>query len=66
MVDIFQDEWLMCQQSWVYLEVIFSAPDIQRQLPSEAKMFLVVDKSWKELMRRTAKVKCEFTLRTFQ
>ncbi|KAK9722971.1 AAA+ lid domain [Popillia japonica] len=50
------DEWLMCQQSWVYLEVIFSAPDIQRQLPAEAKMFLVVDKAWKELMRKTAKM----------
>lgn len=50
----------MCQQSWVYLEVIFSAPDIQRQLPTEAKMFLVVDKAWKELMRKTAKVKSYF------
>ncbi|XP_017780151.1 PREDICTED: dynein heavy chain 6, axonemal [Nicrophorus vespilloides] len=50
------DEWLMCQQSWIYLEVIFSAPDIQRQLPSEAKMFLIVDKTWKEIMRRTSKV----------
>lgn len=52
----FQDEWQTCQQNWVYLEVIFSAPDIQRQLPSEAKMFIVVDKKWKEIMRRTAKV----------
>ncbi|XP_022919976.1 dynein axonemal heavy chain 6 [Onthophagus taurus] len=50
------EEWSNCQQSWVYLEVIFSAPDIQRQLPTEAKMFLVVDKSWKELMRKTAKM----------
>ncbi|XP_050294811.1 dynein axonemal heavy chain 6 [Anthonomus grandis grandis] len=50
------DEWMMCQQSWVYLEVIFSAPDIQRQLPNEAKLFTVVDKSWKEIMRRTAKM----------
>ncbi|KAJ8983473.1 hypothetical protein NQ317_014931 [Molorchus minor] len=49
------DEWMMCQQSWVYLEVIFSAPDIQRQLPNEAKLFTVVDKSWKETMRRTQK-----------
>lgn len=46
----------MCQQNWVYLEVIFSAPDIQRQLPAESKLFLIVDKAWKELMRRTAKV----------
>lgn len=50
------DEWIACQQSWIYLEVIFSAPDIQRQLPNESKLFLVVDKSWKEIMRTTAKV----------
>ncbi|ERL87542.1 hypothetical protein D910_04933 [Dendroctonus ponderosae] len=50
------DEWMMCQQSWVYLEVIFSAPDIQRQLPNEAKLFVIVDKSWKDIMRRTAKM----------
>lgn len=50
------DEWIACQQSWIYLEVIFSAPDIQRQLPNESKLFLVVDKSWKEIMRSTAKV----------
>ena len=49
------DEWCQCQQSWLYLESIFSAPDIQRQLPSEAKIFLTVDKSWKDIMRRTAK-----------
>ncbi|KAK9882562.1 hypothetical protein WA026_022190 [Henosepilachna vigintioctopunctata] len=50
------DEWMTCQQNWVYLEIIFSAPDIQRQLPAESKLFLIVDKAWKELMRRTAKV----------
>ena len=37
-----QDEWLTCQRNWLYLESIFSAPDIQRQLPSEAKMFMQV------------------------
>nr|XP_014352841.1 PREDICTED: dynein heavy chain 6, axonemal-like [Latimeria chalumnae] len=46
------DEWLTCQKNWLYLESIFSAPDIQRQLPAEAKMFLQVDKSWKEIMRK--------------
>ncbi|XP_053317654.1 dynein axonemal heavy chain 6 [Spea bombifrons] len=46
------DEWLTCQRNWLYLESIFSAPDIQRQLPAEAKMFLQVDKSWKEVMRK--------------
>lgn len=49
------EEWLACQQSWIYLEAIFSAPDIQRQLPHEAKMFTVVDKNWKEIMRHVAK-----------
>ncbi|XP_034255936.1 dynein heavy chain 6, axonemal isoform X2 [Thrips palmi] len=49
------DEWIQCQQKWLYLESIFSAPDIQRQLPAEAKMFMTVDKSWKDIMRRTAK-----------
>ncbi|XP_060043693.1 dynein axonemal heavy chain 6 [Erinaceus europaeus] len=46
------EEWLNCQRDWLYLESIFSAPDIQRQLPAEAKMFLQVDKSWKEIMRK--------------
>uniref|UniRef100_A0A8C3IXY3 Dynein axonemal heavy chain 6 n=1 Tax=Chrysemys picta bellii TaxID=8478 RepID=A0A8C3IXY3_CHRPI len=46
------EEWLTCQRNWLYLESIFSAPDIQRQLPGEAKMFLQVDKSWKEVMRK--------------
>ena len=47
------EEWLNCQRSWLYLESIFGAPDIQRQLPVEAKMFLEVDKSFKEAMRKT-------------
>ncbi|KAF5915052.1 hypothetical protein HPG69_003553, partial [Diceros bicornis minor] len=46
------EEWLNCQRNWLYLESIFNAPDIQRQLPAEAKMFLQVDKSWKEIMRK--------------
>ncbi|XP_075946793.1 dynein axonemal heavy chain 6 [Anarhichas minor] len=48
------DEWLTCQRNWLYLESIFLAPDIERQLPAQSKMFFKVDKSWKEIM---AKVK---------
>ena len=48
------DEWLVCQRNWLYLESIFGAPDIQRQLPNEAKMFIEVDKSFKDAMRKTA------------
>lgn len=50
------DEWMSCQQSWIYLEAIFSAPDIQRQLPNEARMFSIVDKSWKQTMREAFKM----------
>jgi hypothetical protein len=38
------DEWVQCQRSWMYLETIFSAEDIQRQLPAEAAKFHTVDK----------------------
>ena len=31
------DEWLACQRSWMYLESIFAAPDLQRQLPTELR-----------------------------
>ncbi|KAJ3093097.1 Dynein heavy chain 6, axonemal [Quaeritorhiza haematococci] len=46
------DAWLTCQRNWLYLESIFSAPDIQRQLPDEARMFAQVDRSWKDIMRK--------------
>ena len=37
----------------MYLETIFSAEDIQRQLPAEAAKFHTVDKKWREAMMRT-------------
>eukprot|EP00105_Crassostrea_gigas_P038198 XP_019922346.1 PREDICTED: dynein heavy chain 6, axonemal [Crassostrea gigas] len=46
------DEWLTVQRMYLYLEPIFSAPDIQRTLPGDAKLFTAVDKSWKDIMRR--------------
>lgn len=49
------DEWLECQKNWMYLESIFSAPDIQRQLPNESKAFILVDKQFK--VRRYESVK---------
>lgn len=49
------DEWLTCQRNWMYLEPIFTAEDIQRQLPAEAKQFTDVDKFWKETMRKVEK-----------
>jgi dynein heavy chain len=46
------DEWLQVQRAWMYLENIFSAEDIQRQLPNEAQKFKQVDKFWKDLFRK--------------
>ncbi|KAJ8609534.1 hypothetical protein CTAYLR_006022 [Chrysophaeum taylorii] len=48
------DEWLACQRAWMYLESIFSSPDIIRQLPAAAKQFQAVDKSWRSIMKATA------------
>ena len=51
-----QEAWLQCQNSWLYFESIFSAPDIQRQLPAEAKLFATMDKSFRDIMKKVAKV----------
>jgi len=47
------DEWVTCQRNWMYLETIFCAEDIQKQLPVESQKFIVVDKMWKTIMKST-------------
>lgn len=37
------------------MESIFAAPDIQRQLPNETKMFNQVNRSWKNIMKNASK-----------
>lgn len=56
-VSFLKDEWLFCQRSWLYLEPILSAPGIQKQLPNESKIFIIVDRSFSEVMQKTAKVR---------
>jgi dynein heavy chain len=49
------DECTQFQRTWMYLENIFSADDIQKQLPLDSKQFFAVDKFWKEYMGRVKK-----------
>jgi len=58
------EEWLMVQKHWIYLENIFSADDIKRQLPDSHKNFTKVNKGFKDLMIKTqqnplAKERCK-------
>ena len=48
------DSWTTLQRSWMYLETIFVAPDIQQQLPDDAKAFKIVDTMWRQHMRKTS------------
>lgn len=49
------EEWLSLQQQWIYLENIFGAEDIQKQLPGETAKFMGVDKFWKDTMQKAYK-----------
>ncbi|KAF5294393.1 hypothetical protein FQR65_LT10758 [Abscondita terminalis] len=47
------DAWLMCQATWMYLEPIFSSEDIMRQMPTEARNFKQVDRTWRSIQSNT-------------
>ena len=44
------DEWLACQTRWLYLEPIFSSDDINRQMPTEGKRYVTMDRIWRKVM----------------
>ncbi|CAL8109272.1 unnamed protein product [Orchesella dallaii] len=47
------DAWVNLQATWMYLEPIFTSPDIIKQMPNEAKKFGAVDKVWRDIMKNT-------------
>ncbi|KRX08296.1 P-loop containing nucleoside triphosphate hydrolase [Pseudocohnilembus persalinus] len=45
------DKWVECQKKWMYLENIFSSPDIIRSLPNESNLFSQCDAYLIKLMK---------------
>lgn len=54
-VQVVLDEWMHCQQSWLYLQPIFGSEDIMQQMPNEGRKFKAVDTAWRRVMERLSK-----------
>jgi hypothetical protein len=48
------EQWRECQRNWLYLENIFSSPDICKQRPKDFQDYEAVNKAWSKLMKVVA------------
>ena len=46
------EQWLKCQGKWLYLEPIFGAEEIMKQIPREGLAFKEMDTTWRNIMIR--------------
>jgi dynein heavy chain len=46
------ERWLKVQTFWTNLVSVFSGGDIAKELPTEAKKFMNIDKQWIKIMER--------------
>ena len=51
------NDWLTCQKNWIYLENIFSSPDIKKRLPNDSNNFEKVNKYITAQMKNAQGVK---------
>lgn len=58
------EQWVALQRTWMYLEPIFSSPDIMQQLPLEGKRFKGVDRAWRKAMEAARRAPGVLKVRT--
>ena len=44
------EEWIKCQKSWIYLQLVFDNGDIVKDIPYEYKKFKMTDRIQQDLM----------------
>ena len=55
LMEVILQEWLVCQMKWIYLEPVFGAEEILKQMPTEGRQFAVCDKFWRGLMTKASR-----------
>ena len=38
-IEAITEQWLVCQQKWIYLEPVYGSEEILKQMPNEGRLF---------------------------